>query len=431
MEKTKVRWKLMWLIVFPLTLLMSLDRTTLAVSAPIISKEYGYSLVQMSVILTAFFWSYAPCNIPAGIWAQKVGPHKGMVVASSWWALLTLLTPCGIAIFPLLIVMRLLLGAGQAVDWPASIGFINKWFTKTEKARASSILLGGLYCGTVVGKPLTAWIVDRFGWAWSFWSFGAVSLLITLLWWKYIRNNPQESSLPNEAEKRHIAEGADTAQVSKVPWREWKEFLGKVQFWAFGLQYFTLLLIQSFYTTWLPTYLLATRNLSMVKMGFLASLPWISMVVSVFLFGAVADWVYKKTQSPIKARLPFAICGFIIAASSLYLGAVAEDMTIMIVFLMVSMMGLGMTQVSIWSTCQDIGGPRATVLSGWVNFCGNMGNAIGPILTAFVVNATGGNWSNGLTVLAAAGVFGAVLWLFVRPNRPIITGTAKTQATMV
>lgn len=420
MKKTNVRWGLMIFIVFPLTVIMSLDRGVMAVIAPVIQKQYGLSLIEMSLVMTAFFWAYAPSNIPAGIFAQKYGPRKGMAIASSWWSVMTLLMPFGMAIFPLLLTMRFMLGIGQAVDWPASVAFIGKWFTKVEKARASAILLGGLYAGIIIGKPLTAWIIERFSWEWSFWSFGAISVLFSWAWYHFIRDNPQDHSMPNEAEKQYIAAGADTAAVSKIPLAEWKMFLGKAQFWAFGGQYFFLLVIQSFYSTWLPTYLMSTRKISMLTMGWLAAAPWVSMFLSVFIFGAVADWVYKKTQSPRLARLPFAICGFLISALFLYLGAMAEDMTRMTIYLMISMAGTGMTQVTIWSACQDIGGPRAAVLSGWVNFCGNMGNVAGPIATAYVVNATGGNWANGLTVLAVTGVVGAVLWLLVRPHRPLV-----------
>ena len=226
--------------------------------------------------------------------------------------------------------------------------------------------------------------------------------------------------MPNEAEKQHIAQGADTGTVTKISWADYKMFMHKIQFWAFGMQYFLLQLIQSFYGVWLPTYLMATRSLSLQTMGWLAGMPWVALFVSVFVMGAIADRVYKKTKSVRIARIPFAILGFVFSAFFLYMGAITEDLVLMTVYLMVSMAGVGMAQVSIWSTCQDIGGPRATVLSGWVSFCGNMGNVVGPTILALVVGMTGGNWTSAMITLAVTGILGAILWLFVNPQRPLV-----------
>lgn len=416
-KPTKIRWYILFGLIWPMTLLMQLDRTTLAVSAPVIQKHFGFSIMEMSLILSSFYWAYAFANLPAGVWVQKVGSRKGLLVSCVWWSIMTILMPPAMSIIPLLILFRIMLGIGQAADWPASILTISNWFPKNEKARASGILLGSMYCGSLIGKPLTAWIVEAFGWEWSFYSFGIINLLLAWLWYKYIRDLPHEHPLVNEAEKHYIAEGAETKVVKRVSWQDWKMLINNYQFWAMGGQYFLLILIQSFYNTWLPTYLMNTRQISLTKMGFLASMPWLSMFVMVMVMGQVVDWVYKRTASPRIARVPFAIAGFLISALFLYLGAMEKDLILMIVYLMISMAGVATVQVALWATCQDIAGPRSASMTGWMSFCGNLGNALGPILTAYFIG-TSGDWSRGLTLLAISGALGAIVWLFIRPDRP-------------
>ena len=428
MKPTKVRWFILFGVISPMTLLMQLDRTTLAVSAPVIQKQFGFSMLEMSLILSSFYWAYAFANLPAGVWVQKIGSRKGLLLACVWWSVVTILMPPVMSVIPLLILFRVMLGIGQAADWPASILTINNWFPKIEKARASSILLGSMYCASLIGKPLTAWIVENFGWEWSFYSFGAANLLIAWLWYTYVRDVPAEHPRINEAELKCISEGIETKVVKNVSWQDWQLFMGKYEFWALGGQYFLLILIQSFYNTWLPTYLMNTRQISLTKMGWLASLPWLSMFTMVLVMGQIADFVYKKTNSPRIARVPFAISGFLASALFLYLGAMEKDLTLMIIYLMVSMAGIATAQVALWATCQDIAGPRSASMTGWMSFCGNLGNALGPILTAFFIGASG-DWSRGLTLLAISGALGAIVWLFIRPDRPLTFADDKSSGS--
>ena len=108
-----------------------------------------------------------------------------------------------------------------------------------------------------------------------------------------------------------------------------RQFLRSTQFWAIGLKYGFLILIQGFFVTWLPTYLVQARHFSLTEMGFGASLPWVAMFVMVFTTGAV-----------------------------------------------------GVVQVQIWSACQDLAGRYTATVSGWTNFWGNLTAAFGPIFTA-------------------------------------------------
>ena len=71
------RWSLMIFLIAPITFVMSLDRTAIAVAAPTIQHEYGFTLVEMSVILTSFSWTYAPLQVPGGWLAERCGRRGG------------------------------------------------------------------------------------------------------------------------------------------------------------------------------------------------------------------------------------------------------------------------------------------------------------------------------------------------------------------
>lgn len=415
--KGRVRWTLMGSLLLPLTLVMSLDRTNMTVSAPVIQEKFGFSLAEMSIILTSFFWTYALFQVPGGLLAQKIGPRKTLTGASIWWSLFTLITPFG-GNFLGFTAIRALLGVGQAADWPTSVLALRRWFPTSERSRGNSLLLAGLYLGPIVGTPLTVWLISQFGWEWSFYLYAIVGFVIAAAWWILMRDRPRDHPLVGAEEAAHIESGQPAETDVKTSWRT---FLSSGQFWAIGLQYGFLILIQGFFVTWLPTYLVQDRGFSLTEMGFGASLPWVAMLVMVFVTAAVTDRILRRTGSVRIARVPLAIGGFLVSAVFLILGALAANPWVMIALLMVSLGGVGVVQVQVWSACQDLSAKYAATVSGWTNFWGNLTSALGPLFTAGMV-ALGANWTLALIVLASSGVLGAVCWIFVRPDRPLSAG---------
>ncbi|MCL4508682.1 MAG: MFS transporter [Chloroflexi bacterium] len=416
----------MALILFPLTFVMSLDRTNIVVSAPIIQKQFHFTLFQMSLILTSFAWTYSFLQIPGGLLAERYGARKLLTWANGWWSLFTILTPLGFSVGSF-VAIRGLLGLGQAADWPSSVYAIRRWFPDAERAKANSILLGGLYLGPIIGAPLTVFIVKSLGWQWAFYIYGAAGVITAVAWWRFFRDRPEQMSEMSTAEAEYIRRNTAIKESEESGPRAWRRFIGSLQFWSIGIQYFLLILIQSFFTIWLPTYLIKARHFSLTQMGWAASLPWVALFVMVFVTGQAADRVYRRTNSKWAARVPFAMSGFIISAAFLIIASRVVSPVGMIICLMVSLGAIGLTQVSIWSAAQDLAPTFTGSLTGWTNFWGNFASALGPIFTALLVGLTS-SWTAALLVMALAGALGAILWIFVHPERPL---TARDEPSTI
>lgn len=110
--RSKVRWVvagLMWAAIA----INYIDRTVLSAAAPHIQKEFHLSAVEMGVVMSAFFWSYALLQLPAGILADRFGQKKVLGFAVLWWSVATALT--GLANgFKSLVGLRVALGIGEA-----------------------------------------------------------------------------------------------------------------------------------------------------------------------------------------------------------------------------------------------------------------------------------------------------------------------------
>ncbi|MFC7393016.1 MFS transporter [Scopulibacillus cellulosilyticus] len=423
MKTTNVRWRIVLLIMFPMQLMMQMDRINISVSASLIQKDFGFSLAEMGLVLSAFAWTYALFQIPAGIWVQRIGSRKAVAIAGILWSLCTLITPFASTLI-LLLIFRGLLGIAQAADIPGGINAINNWFPKREKAKANSIFLSSGYLAAAIGTTLTAWIVSHFGWQWGFYGYGIIGIAVGVYWYVSFRNSPHEHKGVNQEELKLINEGKEPDPSKnntkvKTSWKDWKVYFSKCQFWAIGFQYFCLVLIESFYITLLPTFLVQSRGLTIGKIGIVAALPWIALAISVFVMGNIIDFVYKKTNSRYLSRVPFGIAGFVISSGCLWLAIQASSVISLSIFLMISMAGIGMIQVPNWSAVQDIGGKHNASLSGFVNFCGNASTAVGTILVLEIVSLTG-SWTIGILLITVMGVLGAMSWLLIKPDKPLL-----------
>ncbi|WP_213779695.1 MFS transporter [Caballeronia sp. dw_276] len=421
----KLRWGIVSMLVAPITFVMTLDRAAMTIAAPTIQKELGLSLVEMSVILTVYFWAYALGQVPAGRMAERHGSRKVLAGTSALWSFMMILTPLGVG-FNWLVGCRALLGGAQSADWSSGVLAVKRWFPKSERAKGNSFLLGGLYLGPIVSAPLTAWMILQFGWHSVFYVFGAIGMLLGVAWWFGYRDVPAKHPLISAEEAAYIAAGQTESEVATKG--VFLKCLKHPRFWLFGIQYFLLVLIQSFYTTWLPTYLMRARGLSLKSMGFAASLPWIAVFVAVFAAGIVCDKILKRSQSVWAARVPVAMAGFLVSAVTLCLASFAVNIAAVIGFLCLSFAAVGFVQVVVWSATQDLGRSFTGVMSGWTNLWGAASNVAGPMSVALMVKLTG-NWASALVVIALAAGLGTVLWLFVHPEKPLFDTPSAELAT--
>jgi nitrate/nitrite transporter NarK len=145
-----------------------------------------------------------------------------------------------------------------------------------------------------------------------------------------------------------------------------------------------------FFITWLPTYLVKERGMSLMEMGFMASLPLvISMFVEV-LAGWLSDRVYSSGKLSLTAtRKLFLVIGLVMA-SSIGLAAFAQSALVAVVLLCIAKSGTTVAASQVWALPGDVA-PRnmVSMVAGVQNTVSNMGGVVGPVVTGAIVGATG------------------------------------------
>jgi ACS family glucarate transporter-like MFS transporter len=200
----QVRWTLIgWL--FVLSAVAYLDRVNISIAGKLMAQEYALSNQQLGYVFSAFVLGYALFQAPSGRAADRFGARRTLTLAAIWWAVFSSLTaaPFGLAFaLPLLLVTRFLLGAGEAVIYPASNRVVAKWIPVSERGLANGVIFMGVGVGAGITPPLVTSVMLRFGWRASFVACGLIGVLAGAVWWLIARDSPDEHRAVSARERR-------------------------------------------------------------------------------------------------------------------------------------------------------------------------------------------------------------------------------------
>lgn len=388
-----------------------LDRTVMSAAAPAIISDLHITTAEMGFIMSAFFWSYAAFQIPAGWLADRIGQRICLGVSVLWWSLATVAT--ALARTPMgFLFARIFMGTGEAGAYPCNAGITAKWFPDHERGKMTAIFDSGSRFGTAFTMPLVVWIIATYSWHVAFIICGSLGVIWTLVWFWYY-NDPDKQKYVNEEELKYIRNGQKRVHtIDAVQPMKWYELFRYRNVIAICIGFFTLNYSIYFFVTWFPMYLVQERGLSFATMGWMAMLPPLTGILSEWFGGWLLDYTYKRTKSLDIARKTNLVGGMVLATTIAFAGLSSSN-TILMVLLCISYAGLSFAGSAIWCLPGDIAPQNMTsVLGGMQNCIANFGGILGPIVTGFIISSTG-SFIPALGVSGALCVVGALMYLFV------------------
>src|SRR5437660_9431092 len=209
-SQSRVRWFLIfWL--FILSAVAYLDRINLSIAGSFIAAEFHLTNVQLGSLTSAFLIGYALFQTVGGWLADRLGSRRVLTVGVLWWGIFTSLTaavpPGIISAVLVLAAARFLLGAGEAVLFPASNQFVSRWIPSQERGRANGLIFAGVGIGAGATPFLITYIMTHYGWRWSFWLSAIIGLAVGAIWYLFARNTPEEHPKVSPAELKFIQAG--------------------------------------------------------------------------------------------------------------------------------------------------------------------------------------------------------------------------------
>lgn len=397
---TAPRWGILGLL-FAISAVTYMDRVNISVTARQMMPAYGLTDQDMGYIFSAFVFGYALCQIPGGWLGDRWGARIVLAGALIWWSFFTALTAVAatlpfaamIGTVGALIVVRFLLGVGEAVALPNFNRAVADWILPAQRGLGIGIAIGGIGVGAAITPPLASWVMVNYHWQTVFYLSALVGLVVALLWVLFSR-------------EQKTADGATSLQPRVlVPWRQ---FARSSSLRWLVLSYACLGYVAYIYMSWFYLYLVNVRGIDLLRGGWLAAAPFVAILV----FCPFGGWTTDRLVSNLgltKARRIVGMVGMGLAGGLIAVGAWADSQVVAIASLSLGAGWLYFTVGAYWSVTTDLSKTHAGTLSGVMNMGANVGGVISPSLTPWLAAHWG--WTASLLVAAFIALCGGVMWM--------------------
>lgn len=410
-KPTRFRWLVVTMVFFAMVI-NYVDRANLSVALPYMESELHLSATASGLILGAFFWTYSICQIPAGILVDKLGARMMLAVAVVWWSIFTMVT--GLARGGAgLLGFRLLLGVGEAAAFPAAVKSVERWFPQSERGMATGIYSSGARGGSLIALPVCTAIIMALGWKMSFVITGVVGIIWAVAWLIIAREYPSQSRHVNAAELEHIGV---THSVEKKPSVRisWSRLLRSRVIWAMSLGFAAQGYVIYFFITWYPTYLVAERGFSLLKLGFFGIIPGLAGFCGSWLGGYLTDKIAKSRYGLNFARKFCIVVGMALSAT-IGLAGIVPQAWFALLLLSVAFFGVSVATTNILALPADVSpsGDRsiAGTVSGFQNAISNLAGIASPAMIGYLKDTTG-SFAPGLVSASVVAIVGCLIYMF-------------------
>jgi len=354
---------------------VSRSNLPVALTLPDFIQSFHLSDVDRGTLNSAFFWSYAALQIPAGWVVDRYGVKWPYTLSLLFWCLASAGTVFAQSVGQLT-ALRVILGIGESVVAPASYKWIRFNFAEKERGLAVGLYMAGTKIGPAIGPPLAAWLIVQYGWRMMFLILGLGGLVWLVPWIALVQNDARR---PAKDKSKHAA---------AVPIRFCRLMASPVV-WGTVIATFCYMYFVYFCMTWMPAYFVEQRHQSLAKMGLYTFYSFAGMAVMAALGGWAADWMIRRGGNPVTVRKWFTIAGFVIACTEL-IGARASSLTMAVTFAIISLSGLGLATANYWAITQTLF-PAAAIgrMAGVQNCAASVAGIVAPIATGWLKQRTG------------------------------------------
>jgi len=369
------RWSLVTLLGLGV-IIAYIDRTNLAIAlaSPQFKDFFALSDTGRGLLNSVFFWTYTVLQIPAGLLVDRWGVKRPLAISFVLWCMVAAATAAAGAFWQL-VALRLTLGVAEATLFPAGLAWIAKNVQERQRGLAAGIFVSGSKWGPAIASPLATWLILGYGWRAMFFLLGLGGLVWVIPWLLLA-----EDDRPPSTRLQAVIQRAEPSFGALFRTRAmWATLIG-----TFCYNYFLF-----FSLTWLPAYLVESRNLTLSSMSVYTMFSFAGTGAVAILAGSAADWMIRRGASAVNTRRWFTIAG-LLAASTEVFGAMSESTHVAVFFAIFSMTGLGLATANYWAITQTLlPGVAPGRVAGIQNTALNLAGIVAPIMTGWLKQING------------------------------------------
>jgi MFS family permease len=385
----------------------SLDRGNLGTAGPLIRDQLHISNSAFGVLQSSYFWVYVPGQLLAGWVIARLNAYRTLAIGLLIWSAATFLTGFAGG-FVTLFVLRLFVGLGECAGFPASSKLLAQHVPAHRLGYANALVAAGLMLGNGVGTLAGGLLIAQFGWRALFFIFGAVSLLWLVPWLLVTRGQ--------------AAVEAATPVTGREP--RFGEIFARRELWGASIGHFAANYPYFLLLAWLPLYLVKAQGYSLSQMAVLGGVVYALSAGCGLIGGAIADRWIARGASVNRVRKTMIITGGAISFCCMLAVALGGP-KLAIAGLLLFSVSNGLGSSNVFAIGQTLAGPRAA--GKWIgvqNALGGISGIVGPMITGFIIDATG-SFRLTFVVAAVIALVGIVSWLFVvRRIEPLVWAEA-------
>lgn len=408
----RLRWRIGGLIGAGV-LINYFDRISISVAGPQLQQAFSLTPAELGLLFSAFFWSYALLQIPAGLVLDRFGVTRVGRWGALLWGIASTLTACASG-FAGIFLARILLGIAEAPSFPANSKATGYWFPRTERALSTALFDAAAKFSNVIGVPLVALAVVYLGWRWGFGIVAILSFVYFIAFYLIYRDPSKHPRLTPEEHHYITSNGATPeGQTSTNPAGMLAYLLKSRKVWGLSIGFAAYGYCFYLFLTWLPGYLVQTMHMSILKSASFAAIPWLCATVSDLVVGGwLIDHLVAKGLNENIVRKGVLLAGMF-CGLAVFGATTTTDPVVAIVWISIALSGLAAAAPVGWSLPSLIA-PRGGVgtVGGIMNFANNMMGAIAPIVTGYIVGSTQ-SFSNAFIVAGVVLLVGMASFVFL------------------
>jgi len=391
--------------------LFYLDRVNLSQAASSIAKDFNLTNTQLGVAFSAFSLTYMIGQAGGGWFARRYGARAVLTFCAVCVGFATIMTGMvgGLAS---LVAARLLVGLGEGPAFATATHAMRNWYPLNQFGWIQGITHSFARLGGAIAPPIVAVLIVAHSWHFSFVVFGIVSLMWAVVWWTFFRDDPRthRSITPEE-----LASLPPVSRSSKE-----RTPFGAILYRVVPLTavFFCYAWILWMFLSWMPLYFQHKYGQTLGWSATLSGLLLFGGVIGDTVGGLISDKILERTGKRWIARS--CLIAFALTTCAVFTGLamLSDDIRYVIPLLAAGYFFLELLVAPLWCVPMDITREHAGLLSGLMNVGVGLAGTISPIVFGYMIDRTG-NWD--LPFVSAIGVLlvGALICVFMRPDRPL------------